>query len=132
MDFLKQQINQLPNLVAVGKVRRNRVVSASIDLAVDLCEVSARERQFKRTKLIKNAPKSPQVTPGVVRLTIPYFGSDVVDCSAAAGLRLDIVSRTEVSCQAEVADLYLVSIEKDILRLEVVVDNIYAVQIGEC
>ena len=75
---MKKQIHQSPKTVAVWKVSRNRVLFASSDLAKDLNDVSSREGFFQRAKLIQNAPKSPQVAPGVVRLTSPYFGSDVV------------------------------------------------------
>ncbi len=46
-------------------------------------------------------------------------------------MRLDIVSRTEVSCQTEVADLYLVAKQENVQGLEVVVNDISAMQIVE-
>ena len=79
---MKQQIDQFPKLVAVWKVIENRVVIAFIDLDVDLSVVSSWKGYFQRAKLIQNAAESPQVTPGVVRLTIPYFRSEIVGGSA--------------------------------------------------
>ena len=73
----KQQINQSPKLVAVGKVRRDRLVFSKKNIVFNLSKVSSRKRSLKRANLIKNAAESKQVASGVARLAIPNFRSDV-------------------------------------------------------
>ncbi len=48
------------------------------------------------------------------------------------GLNIDVLLRFEDLGETEVANLDLVAINKDIRRLEVVVDNLFILQIGEC
>jgi len=52
---------------------------------------------FTRKQLIDNAAESKKVTPGIVRVALPYFWSDVAEGSAD-GLRLNVVFRSEVPC----------------------------------
>ena len=86
---------------------------------------------FKRAQLIDNAAESKQVTPGVVRVAFPYFWSNVAEGSAD-GFRLDVVFRPEVPGETEVADLDLVAEQEKVLGLEVVVDNLFTLQMVEC
>ena len=94
--FLKQQINKTPKPDAVGKVFRNCLVTATSDFANDLWGVFSRERCLQRTKLMQNAPKRPQVTPVVVRLTLVYFGRSVAADCTVDRVRLDEAFRSEV------------------------------------
>ena len=81
---------------------------------------------------MQNAPKRPQVTLDIVRLTFQYLGCSIAaDCSAD-GVRLIEIFRSEVLRETEVADLDLVAINKDILRLEVAVANLSVIQISKC
>ena len=91
---MKQQINQSPKPLTVGKVCRNRVVFAFKDLVHDLMEFSS-ERLLQCAKLKHNAAESPHVAFGVVRLASPYFRSDVV-VGSSDGRCLDLVFRSEV------------------------------------
>jgi len=86
---------------------------------------------LKGAKLIKNAAESKQVASGVVRLANPYFRSDVAEGSAD-GSRLNVVFRPEFPGETEVADLDLVAIQENVLGLDVVVDNLFTLQIVEC
>ena len=94
---MKQQNDQLPKLVAVGELRRDRVILALSDLALDLLPALTCKCSFTRAQLIDNAAESKQVTPGIVRLALPYFWSDVAEGSAD-GLRLNVVFRSEILC----------------------------------
>ena len=79
---MKQQNDQLPKLVAEGKVLRDRVILALFDLALDLWQASTWKCSFKRAQLIDNAAESKQVTTGIVRVAFPYFWSNVAEGSA--------------------------------------------------
>ena len=129
---MKKQINKLSKPVSEGKVFRNKLVTAISDFANNLWGVFSRERSLQCAKLMQNAPKSPQITPGIVRLTFEYFGRSIAaDCSKDR-IRLDETFRSEVLRETKVADLDLVAIDKDILRLKDAVDNLSFLQIGEC
>ncbi len=93
--FLNKQINQSPKLVAVGKVRRDRVWSTFSDLAVELLNLLSRKRLFQSAKLINYASKTPDVDLSVVRLPKPNFRSDVAE-GAADVLCLDVLCGCEV------------------------------------
>ncbi len=67
----------------------------------------------------------------VVLLIFPNFGSDVVD-GAADGIGLDVLFGGELPRNSEVANLDLVAENQDIFRLQVVVDDVLAVQVVEC
>ncbi len=130
--FLKQQINKLPKFVAVGKVFRNKLVTAISDFANNLWGIFSRERSLQCAKLMQNAPKSPQITPGIVRLTFEYFGRSIAANYSVDRARLDEAFRSEILTETKVADLDLVAINKDIFRLKDAVDNLSVLQIGEC
>jgi hypothetical protein len=94
--FLNKQINQSPKLVAVGKVRRDRVWSAVFNyLVVDLYKIFSRKRLFQSAKLINYASKSPDVDLSVVRLPKPNFRRRVAR-GAAGVLCLDVLFGCEV------------------------------------
>jgi hypothetical protein len=128
---LKQQIKKTPKPVAVGQVRRDRVWSAVCDLVVDLLKFHSRKRLFQSAKLINYASKSPNVDLSILRLLIPDFRRDVVD-GTALGMFLDLLFRCEALLNSVVTDLERVAINKDIFRLEVVMDDVFEVQVGEC
>jgi hypothetical protein len=101
------------------------------DRVVDLWHTSTWKCSSKRAKLIDNAAESKQVDPGVVRLAIPYFWSDVAEGSSGL-FRLNVGFRPEVPGETRVADLDLVAEQENFLGLEVVVDNLSTLQIVEC
>jgi len=129
--FLKQQNNQPSKLVAVGEVRRDRVILSLSDLALDLLPAFTWKCCFTRAQLIDNAAESKQVTTGVVRVAFPYFWSDVAIGSADC-ICFNIGLRPEVPGETEVAKLYLVTEQEKVLGLEVVVDDLSTLQIVEC